>query len=318
MSDLTQQPSAWRHLIDEWTQRELQLRPHLPVVASTVRVRDAVEVGDHAYVLLSYDVESPWPAEEDVVDADATEHTAIIQAERLRQPWYERDSTRARTVWRSVEAGVVVHEYVLGDHRAFSGQMAGEGNRVVLEFSEGNPVEATIVNGWFLAVNDSGKKLISISVDGAEKSRLEVAEIASMLPDPSFARSGADAMYFSPLDLRTVHSIVQWQRAGNIVAVVTCIEQYDEGGIVRLRIDGIRVDDDVFVAWPRVSLMAGEQEIPSALCGEYALADTISLDIGFRPWFAAGVDKLKIRIDGIRGAAGEVAPIELVVSLSSS
>ena len=97
MSDANPQPpSAWRPLIDEWVRRESQLRPHLPVVGDSVRVRDAVEVGDHAYVLLSYDVDSPWPAEEDD-SSGAGEHTAVIQAERVRQPWHERDSTRART-----------------------------------------------------------------------------------------------------------------------------------------------------------------------------------------------------------------------------
>lgn len=311
-------PSAWRPLIDEWVAREGQLRPHLPVLGDSVRVRDAVEVGDQAYVLLSYDVDSPWPKEEDVSGGGANEHTAVIQAERVRQPWHERDSTRARTAWRTSDGTVTVHEHLLGPRRAFSGQVQADASTVTLSFAGGEPVDATVVDGWFLAVVPEGLRAQGVAIDGADASELEPADVASMLPDPSFARSGADAMYFSPLDLRTVHSLVQWQRVEDVVVVATCLEQYDEGGMLRLRIDGIRADDDTFVSWPRVSLFVDGVELSSAVCGEYSLADTISLDIGLRPWLPAGASRMQVRVAGIRGAGGEIEPVELDVKLPPS
>lgn len=315
MTTETQPPSAWRPLIDEWVRRESQLRPHLPVLGESVRVRDAVEVGDHAFVLLSYDVDSPWPKEEDVeTEGHGGDRTAVIQAERVRQPWHERDSTRARTAWQVPDATVIVHEHLLGSRRAFSGQV-GTGSEVELAFHDGEPVRATVVDGWFLAVADDERRVRSIAIDGGEVVDLEPAAVSNMLPDPTFARAGSDAMYFSPLDLRTVHSIVQWQRVGEVVVVATCIEQYDEGGMLRLRIDGIRADDDTFVTWPRVSLEADGRELPSAVCGEYSLADTISLDIGFRPWLPADATTLSVRVEGVRGRDGEIAPVELSVDL---
>lgn len=311
-----EQPTAWRPLIDEWVDREGQLRPHLPVVGDSVRVRDAVEVGDQAYVLLSYEVRSPWPEEENVTGSGSSEYTAVIQAERVRQPWHERDSTRARTAWRTSDGTVTIHEHLLGPRRAFSGQVPAGAATVTLGFDDGHEVDATVVDGWFLAVVPEGRRAQRIALDGADAAELEQADMPSMLPDPSFARAGADAMYFSPLDLRTVHSLVQWQRVGDIVVVATCIEQYDEGGMLRLRLDGIRADDDTFVTWPRVTLTTAGGELPSAVCGEYSLADTISLDIGFRPWLPAGTDRMGVRVDGIRGATGEIDPVELSVSLT--
>ncbi|MCW2923376.1 MAG: hypothetical protein JWM98_780, partial [Thermoleophilia bacterium] len=233
-------PSAWRPLIDDWVEREVQLRPHLPVIGDSVRVRDAVEVGDQAYVLVSYDVDSPWPAEEDVTGTGASAYTAVIQAERVRQPWHERDSTRARTAWRTVDGKVTIHEHLLGPRRAFSGQAPATSGRVTIAFEEGDRVDATVVDGWFLAVVPEERRMRDLAVDDADAAALERADMPSMLPDPSFERVGADTMYFSPLDLRTVHSLVQWQRAGDVVVVATCLEQYDEGGMLRLRIDGIR------------------------------------------------------------------------------
>ncbi|MCB0880098.1 MAG: hypothetical protein KDC46_14090 [Thermoleophilia bacterium] len=318
-SNEQQPPSAWRPLIDEWVRRESQLRPHQPVVGESVRVRDAVEVGDHAYVLLSYDVDSPWPAEEDVASGDAAaEHTAVIQAERVRQPWHERDSTRARTAWRTKDGAVTVHEHLLGTRRAYSGHVAAGGGNVELSFEGGEPVDATVVDGWFLAVVGDERRVQSIAVDGSDAAALEAADVASLLPDPNFARAGADAMYFSPLDLRSVIPVIQWKRSRDVVVVATCIEQYDEGGMLRLRIDGIRADDDTFVSWPRVTLTVGGNELPSAVCGEYSLADTISLDIGFRPWLPAGATHLGIEVEGIRGAEGEIGTVEFEVSLRGS
>ncbi|MGI8875030.1 MAG: hypothetical protein ACR2KP_12020 [Egibacteraceae bacterium] len=316
MSTDEHSPTAWRPLIDEWVTREGQLRPHLPVLGQSVRVRDAVEVGDQAYVLLSYDVDSPWPAEENVSGSGESEYTAVIQAERVRQPWHERDSTRARTAWSTADGTITLHEHLLGPRRAFSGQAPAGTATVTISFDEGDPIDATVVDGWFLAVVPDCRRAQRVALDGAEAGKLERADLASMLPDPNFARAGADAMYFSPLDLRRVHSLVQWQRVSEVVVVATCIEQYDEGGMLRLRIDGIRADDDTFVAWPRVSLTVDGRELSSAVCGEYSLADTISLDIGFRPWLPAGTTRIGVTVEGVRGPAGEIEPVELDVALT--
>lgn len=307
--------TAWQPLIDEWVSRESQLRPHQPVKGDTVRVRDAVEVGDHAYVLLTYDVDSPWPAEEDVLNEGVAARTAVIQAERVRQPWHERDSTRSRTAWRTSDGHVTIHEHLLGPRRAFSGQVAGSARQVTIHFDEGDSTDATVVDGWFLAVVPEARRAREVSVDSAEATALERADIASMLPEPNFSRAGADAMYFSPLDLRAVLSLVRWQRSGDVVVVATCIEQYDEGGMLRLRIDGIRADDDTFVSWPTVTLTVDGEELPSAVCGEYSLADTISLDIGFRPWLSAGSEVIGIQVEGIRGQDGVVDPVAFDVTL---
>ncbi|MCW2956247.1 MAG: hypothetical protein JWO69_1116 [Thermoleophilia bacterium] len=310
MSD-TRQPSAWSHLIGEWAAREAKLRPHLPVLADSVRVRDAVEVGDHAYVLLSFDVDSPWPSEEDVKGA----HTAVIQAERVRQPWHERDSTRAATTWRTTDGSLTVHEHLLGTSRVYTGQVDAADGAIKVHLEEGEPLDATVVDGWFLAVGGPKDRVAGINVTGSDVLELERVDVGSLLGDPTFARAAGDAMYFSPLDLRSVIPLVRWTRHGDIVVVATCIEQYDEGGMLRIRIDGIRADDDTFVTWPRGILMADGVEIASAVCGEYSLADTISLDIGFRPWLPEGTKALTLRVEGVRGAQGEVDAIELDIPL---
>ncbi|MCW2960240.1 MAG: hypothetical protein JWM25_1704 [Thermoleophilia bacterium] len=307
----TRQPSAWSHLIGEWAAREAQLRPHLPVLADSVRVRDAVEVGDHAYVLLSFDVDSPWPSEEDVSGAN----TAVIQAERVRQPWHERDSTRAATTWRTTDGQLTVHEHMLGTSRVFSGEVPDADGAIQVHLEGGNALSATVVDGWFLAVGSSSDRIHALEPASGTKLELERVDVGNLLSEPSFARSAGDAMYFSPLDLRSVVPLVRWTRTEEIVVVATCIEQYDEGGMLRLRIDGTRADDDTFVSWPRITLFADGKEISSAVCGEYSLADTISLDLGFRPWLPQGTKTLGVRVEGVRGARGEVAPIELDVQL---
>lgn len=318
MSDEQPAPSAWRPLVDEWVTREQQMRPHLPVLADHVRVRDAVEVGDQAYVLVSYDVQRPWPAEEDVSAPSGPGGTAVIQAERVRQPWIERDASRARTTWSSVDgAGVHVHEHVLGRRRAYSGVVEGSADAVELGFDGDWSTTATVVDGWFLSVVDDDRRIRTCRIGSADPIELERIDVPSMLAEPSFARAGADPMYFSPLDLRSVRSIVRWARRGDIVAVASSLEQYDEGGMLRVRIDGIRADDDTFVTWPVVVLTVDGEELPSAVCGEYSLADTISLDIGFRPWLPAGADRLDVRVEGIRGADGMIGPLELEVPLGA-
>jgi len=309
------QPSAWRPLIDEWVSREGQLRPHLPVRGESVRVRDAVEMGDQAYVLLSFDVDAPWPAAEDIAGGGGAEQTAVIQAERVRQPWHERDSTRATTAWRTTDGTVTVHEHLLGPRRAFSGQVPAGASKVTIGFSEGEAVDATVVDGWFLTVVPGERRASSVSLDGRDQERLERSDPGGVLPDPTFARTAGDAMYFSPLDLRSVLPVVQWQRIGEIVVVATCLEQYDEGGVLRIRIDGTRADDDTFVTWPSVSLAIDGLELSSAVCGEYSLADTISLDIGFRPWLPADVEMVSMCVEGIRGAQGQIGPVELDLRL---
>jgi hypothetical protein len=312
----TRTPSAWKPLVDAWIEREQQLRPQLPVQRSSVAVRDAVEVGDHAYVLVSYEVDSPWPAEEDL--AGATHQTAIIEAARVRQPWIEHDATRSRTSWQTADGLLVVHEHVLGGRRAWSGQAPAGASEVILGFDDADAqLTATVIDGWYLCVVDGSQRLRRAGIDVESLSRVEPVELAGMLPTPSFERAGADAMYFSPLDLRMVHPVVQWQRHGSVVVVATCIEQYDEGGMVRLRIDGTRADDDTFVTWPHVELSVDGVVLGSAVCGEYSLADTISLDVGFRPWLPAGAERLVVSVRGVRGVDGEVAPIELVCTLNT-
>lgn len=317
MSDPTQ-PSAWKPLIDEWVARERQLRPHLPVLEDSVRVRDAVEVGDQAFVLLSFDVDHPWPNEENVGAGGSTTadpHTAVLQAERVRQPWIERDATRSASAWRDAEATVTVHEHLLGTRRAFSGSVPASAGHVQLRFDDGDPAEATVVDGWFLAVVPDERRISSVSLDQGDAIDVQRIDVDALLSASPFARDAQDPMYFSPLDLRSVIPIVQWVRSGDVVAVATCLEQYDEGGMLRLRIDGIRADDDTFVTWPTGTLQIDGEEIGSVVCGEYSLADTVSLDIGFRPWLPTSAREIAVRIEGVRGANGEIEPMTLAIRL---
>jgi hypothetical protein len=314
-----QPPSAWKPLIDDWVERERQLRPHLPVKGESVRVRDAVEVGDQAYVLLSFDVDHPWPTEENLGDSDARAagaHTAVLQAERNRLPWRERDSTRSASSWSDADDTVVVHEHLLGTRRAFSGSVVAATEHVQLEFEDGDPVEATVVDGWFLAIVPDERRVRSVTLDEGTTIALRRSDVDALLAGSPFDRDSSDAMYFSPLDLRSVIPIVQWVRSGDVVAVATCIEQYDEGGILRLRIDGVRTDDDTFVTWPAGTLEIDGKEIGSSVCGESALADTISLDIGFRPWLPTSAREIAVRIDSVRGAQGELRePMVLAIRI---
>lgn len=322
MSETTGTPaSAWKPLIDAWAARERQLRPHLPVREGSVRVRDSVEIGDQAFVLLSFEVEHPWPNEENVGaggDAAVEQHTAVLQAERVRQPWLERDSTRSASSWRDDEAVVTVHEHLLGRRRAFSGRVESAAREVTVLFDDADPVEATVVDGWFLAIAPDERRIASVRLDGSEPRRVERSDVESLLAVSPFSRDAADAMYFSPLDLRSVVPLTQWVRQGDVVAVATCVEQYDEGGILRLRIDGVRVDDDTFVTWPTGTLEVDGEEIASAVCGEYALADTVSLDIGFRPWLPTSAREITVRIDGVRGADGEIEQMVLSAKLPAT
>jgi hypothetical protein len=109
-------------------------------------------------------------------------------------------------------------------------------------------------------------------------------------------------MYFSPLDLRSVRPIQHWERAGDIVVVATSVEQSD---------------DDVLVSWPKVRLSVDGSPVASGICGEYSLADTLSLDIGFRPWIS-DTSTLTITVEGLRGSEGPVPTVEFNVSLSKS
>ena len=316
MTDEPQPPSAWRPLIDEWVAREGQLRPHLPVRGESVRVRDAVELGDQAFVLLSFDVDNPWPSEENLGAGElGAAQTAVIQAERIRQPWHERDSTRALSTWKTSDGDVVVHEHMLGTRRAFSGQVPSGAARVTLGFEGGEPAEATVVDGWFLAVVPDAHRAQTVAVDDAAPAALERDDADPLLPGPSLLRPAEDAMYFSPLDLRAVVPLVQWNREGDIVVVATSLEQYDEGGILRLRLDGIRTDEDTFVSWPRGSVVVDGKFVPSAICGQSYLADTLSVDVGIKPWPAPGAERITVRFDGLRGAEGEVGPVELEIRL---
>jgi hypothetical protein len=319
---VTDHPSAWKPLIDEWVARERRLHPDAPIRDESVRVRDSVEIDDQAFVLLSFDVNHPWPVEEDAPGDSRSANTAVLQAARVRQPWVERDATRALGELHTPDGQVRVYEHVLGARRAFSGSVAeaalGGGTEVELCFDDEHSARATVVDGWFLAIVPESWRLRRVLVPGAEgyDSELVRDDLGELLASaPERARSAAHAIYFSPLDLRSVMPLVQWQRAGAVVVVASSLEQYDQGGLLRLRIDGVRADDDLFVSWPSVSLRAGDKTLMSAVCGEYGMADTLTVDVGFRPWLSPDVDELVVRVSDLRGAEGPVEPIELRLSM---
>lgn len=315
---MNEHPSAWQSLVDHWVEREARLRPDEPIRDGSVQVRDCVEVGDQAYVLVSYDIDNPWPTEEDAPGDGRMANTAVLQAARVRTPWAERDATRSHVRHTAIDGSAWLHEHLLTGRRAWSGAARAGAERVRLEFEDGEPVEAPVVDGWFLAVVSADQRIRGIAVDGGEP-----VQVARTQFDELFAEgSGADQrrgepMYFSPLDLRSVLPIVCWERSGDTVVVASSLEQYDEGGIVRLRIDGIRLDEDALRSWPRVSLSVDGAELASGICGEYALGDTMSVDIGFRPWLAAG-STLQLQVEDLRGPDGRVRPMTLDVAVPAS
>ena len=63
-------------------ERERALHPAAPVRGDSVRVRDSLEVDDQAFVLVSYDVEYPWPQEEDTADDGRSLNTAVLLQEQ--------------------------------------------------------------------------------------------------------------------------------------------------------------------------------------------------------------------------------------------
>jgi hypothetical protein len=206
-----------------------------------------------------------------------------------------------------------VYEHLLGGHRAWSGYIEQSNADVTVHFERDNEMEVTVVDGWFLAIAPESWRITSLDVDGKTIELWRIEAGAELMADARFPRSAGGAMYFSPLDLRAVTPIVTWQRQGDTVAVVSSVEQYDEGGIIRLRIDGVRVDDDCFLAWPRILVKGNEQLISSAACGEYALADTLQVDIGFKPWIPDNVDSVSVVIENLRSANGIVPPITVEI-----
>jgi len=318
---MSDHPSAWKPLIDEWVTRERQLHSAAPIQEASVRVRDSVEIEDQAFVLLSYELDTPWPAEEDAPGDSRTANTAVLQAVRVRQPWIERDATRALSELHSIDGTLRVNEHLLGTRRAFSGQCAGsELTAVTLHFADGHSQEATVVDGWFLAIVPEAWRLERLSAQRGGESwdtelvRDDISEI--LAAGPEIGRSASQSIYFSPLDLRTVLPLVQWQRAGELVVVASCLEQYDNGGILRLRIDGVRADDDLFVTWPTISLAAGGSTLLSAISGEYGMKDTLAVDVAFKPWIADAAE-LVVRVSDLRGADGPAAPIEMTLAVKS-
>jgi hypothetical protein len=307
--------SAWKHLVDEWVVREQELRPEAPIAPDTVEVRDAVEVDDQLFVLVSFDVAYPWPSEEDTSAQGRTHNTAVLQAARVRQPWIERDTSRASAQLVSEDGNVTISEHVLGARRAWSGYVSDSWSRVTLHFSDGSSVDAAVVDHWFLWIGQDAHVLTAVSAgSGSEQLQLARTDVVDMVPGIGFTRSGGDAMYFSPLDLRSVHPLVRWQRNGNLVVVASCLEQYDDGGILRLRIDGVRPDDDLFVSWPQVSIRVDGQPVASASCAEFAHKDTVTLDVGFRPWIAPDSGAMTIDVAGLRGVDGTMDPVTLELS----
>lgn len=311
--------TAWESVISDWVERERSMYPDAPIMQESVEVRDAIEIDDNAYVLVSYDVDYPWPKEEDAPGEARTLNTAVIKAHRVRQPWIERDASRAMVQSRTEDGVVMISEHPLGDRHAFSGRIEKDVDRVRLEFDSGESAEAEIVDGWFLVVTPETSKLTAIVglSKGEEKYRSErpVRDEPAVMPGPSFVRQAGRAMYFSPRDLRGVIPLAQWERVDGLVIVAVCLEHYDDGGILRLRIDGVRPDDDMLIEWPHVRLEVDGRPLASAVCGEYSLADTISMDIGFRPWLPSDVDTMTITVEGLRGPVSTVARTSLDVSL---
>lgn len=315
--------SAWKPLIDDWISRERRLRPDAQVRPDSVRVRDAVEIDDLAYVLLSYDVDHPWPAEEDMTGDQRSAQTAVLQARRVRQPWIERDNARSLSRYITPDGSVVVHEHLLGPRRALSGVVITPATTITLGFEGGDTASVDVVDGWFLFVTADSHRIETVTIvpekttDDAESQILirDDVDDAPMLEHPAFFRTAGNSMYFSPLDLRKIHPLVCWERAGDVVIVAAAIEQYDEGGILRLRIDGIRRDDDAFVSWPTVTIKTQVGQFSSAICGEYGNADTATIDVGFKPYLDTSVETLTVQIEGLRGAQGPVAPISLDIDV---
>lgn len=314
--------SAWKALIDEWSSREQRLHPDMPVRLGSIAVRDAVEVGDQVYVLISYDVDYPWPQEEDAPGEIRSENTAVIQAFRVRQPWVERDSSRALAHARGADGAVWVHEHPLGGRRAISARFDDRAiDAGVLVFDDGSEVDASVVEGWMLAIIENGREIVGVRglAGGSEVYRgdLERDDVGEVLGGLEFARSAGRSMYFSPLDLRAVTPLIEWERVGDIVVVAVCLERYDDGGVLRLRIDGIRSDDDMFVSWPIVSLEVDGQQVPSAVCGESSFADTVAMDVGFRPPGMERMERIDVAVEGLRGHDGPVERVRFSLDVGN-
>lgn len=312
---MSEHASAWKPLIDDWVTRERSIHPDAPIRPDSVRVRDSIEIDDHAFVLVSYDVAYPWPQEEDTATEGRTANTAVLQAARVRQPWIERDVTRALAHMSTADGSVAVSDHLLGDRRAYSGHVSDASERVVLKFEDGSSQAATVVDGWFLSVADAARRAVAIEVCEAGSdpyvAELHRDDVSDVMPGMDFTRSAGRTMYFSPLDLRSVVPLVRWQREGDIVVVASSIERYDDGGVLRLRVDGVRTDDDVFVSWPLVSIEVDGQPVTSALCAEFAQADTLTIDVGFRPWMRVEGSTMSVSVHGLRGAEGAIDPITI-------
>lgn len=315
---MSEHASAWKPIIDEWTSREARLHRDMPIKPDSVRVRDAVEIDDRAYVLVSYDVDHPWPQEEDTDDGAAA-NTAVIQAARVRQPWIEQDSARALAHLRTAGGEAIVSEHPLGRSRAFSGNVRGAVEHVVLEFDDGTTSKASVVDGWFLSVAPDARRLVALLLPGeGDGNRLELDrdDSSDMFEAARFTRSAGRSLYFSPLDLRGVVPLIQWERESDVVVVAVCLEQYDEGCVLRLRIDGTRVDDDIFVSWPVVTLEVDGQQLPTAIVGESTMADTISIDVGFRPALQPSTNAVTLTVSGLRGLHGPIDAITFRIDVS--
>lgn len=318
---MSEQTSVWDSLVEEWVARERRMHPDAPIKEDSVRVRDALEIHENAYVLVSYEIEYPWPQEEDAPGESRNHNTAVIQAARVKQPWIERDAARSLAQSHTDDGVMHVFEHPLGANHAFSGSVVGDYDKVVLEFSDGSQEQAAVVDGWFLCVISAPQRLTRVqALKGGDVTYDAVPqrdELNDMVDGMQFTRTAGSSMYFSPLDLRGVIPLVQWQRSGSIVVVAVSMEHYDEGGTLRLRIDGVRRDEDLLVSWPQVSLEIDGSPIASAICGEYFIGDTVMMDIAFKPWLPTGTKQLNARLEGLRTPRGPVEPLTLEVDLSS-
>jgi hypothetical protein len=317
---MTGNTSAWKTLIDVWADRERELHPDTPVLPDSIEVRDAVEHGDQVFVLISYDVEYPWPQEEDAPGEERNYNTAVIQGVRVRDPWIESDSARGLSTARTADGAVFVSEHPLGARRAISANFSGDIDEGVLVFEDASEQTASVVEGWMLVLTDHNRKLASIrGLKGGSEAYsgdVERDDVSDVMSGMDFTRSAGRSMYFSPLDLRSVTPLIQWERAEGIVVVAVCLERYDDGGVLRLRIDGIRSDDDMFVSWPIVSLEVNGKTVPSAVCGESSFADTVAMDVGFRPASMDGIERIRVRVEGLRGHDGPIAPMDFSLDVS--
>ncbi len=322
---MTEEPSAWNHIVADWVEAENGIRSEMPILGESTRVRDAIQHCDNAFILVSYDVAVPWPSEEDTPRERRGENNAVICAKRVRTPWMEYDNSRAALQQCTADGEVRVYQHMLGGRLALTGYttltVEELAFRAEISGSSDEPIStARVIDGWFITVVSPDERPGCVSWVGDDG--VEVVEQLVFVEEPprisateGFKRDAGRSHYFSPLDLRAVYPLVRWQRSGRVTAVAVCVEKYDKGGILRIRLDGIMPDDDLFLTWPEVRLDVDGELYPSAVYGEYRNSDTVSMDIGFKPWRDIETSNLTVELSGLRGASGVIEPLKLELAL---